>query len=77
MSDGFDDFGKMFDEGADEVQQASEVEGVFDQLHGFVHLHAFLLAKLTQQLCVLFGFGVVFRVDECGLIDVCQVVFLG
>lgn len=26
MSDGFDDFGKMFDEGADEVQQASEVE---------------------------------------------------
>ena len=56
--------------------EASEVEWVEYLLVCLLYGHAFLLAELVEQLCVLFGLLRCCRVDDCSSVDVCESEFL-
>ena len=52
--------------------QTAQVEGIFYQLAGLLDGHAFFLAQLEKQLCILFLTRVVVGIDNGGLADVAQ-----
>ena len=47
------------------------------EVHGFVHLHAFLLADFAEHLGVVLAFGIGDWVDDGGLVDVLEAPLVG
>ena len=54
----------------------AKVEWILHQFTSFLNGHTLLLAEFSQQGCIFLRLGVVLRVDECGLVDVCQAPLL-
>ena len=50
----------------------TEIERILHQLTSFLDGHALALAQFSEQGSILFTLGVVLRIDDGGLVDMCQ-----